>query len=126
MDQEVPNKKPTNGQIDPNDPIAIIADRITEAHTNIQKDFEDINPVVGVSRKMRSVGIPADAMTIDCLKTQRRIIIIAHDSAPELIQFQFSFKNVDPSDDFESILLHELTASKMYEWIRDYFTKAIN
>ena len=108
------------------EPIAIISDLVTEAHTFIQRDFADINPVVGVSRKMRSVGIPADAMTIDCLKTQRRIIIIAHDSAPDVVQYQFSFKDKDPSDDFEKISLVELTASTMYEWMRDYFSKSFN
>ncbi len=106
------------------EPIAIISDLVTEAHTFIQRDFADINPVVGVSRKMRSVGIPADAMTIDCLKTQRRIIVIAHDGAPDIVQYQFSYKDTDPSDHFESIALDELTANKMYIWIRDYFSKA--
>ena len=45
--------------------LEALSDMITEAHTRIQQAYEHINPVVGVRRGMRDVGIPADAMTID-------------------------------------------------------------
>ena len=94
-----------------------------EAHANIQKDFADINPVIGISTGMRKVGIPADAMTIDCLKTDKRIIIISHDRQPESIQYQFSYKAQDPSESFEQLEMKNLTSKILYDWMKDYFSK---
>ena len=101
--------------------LEIISDLVTEAHTNIQKDFLNINPVVGVNRGMRAVGIPADAMTIDCLKTGKRIIVVLHDDNPEIVQYQFSFKADDPGESFESLKVSELTSNIMYGWMKEYF-----
>ena len=98
-----------------------LSDIATDAHTRIQQDFKDIDPIVGLNRSMRKSGIPADAMTIDCLKTGKRIIIILHDEQPDIIRYQFSFKNKDPDDVFEEIAFNELTADKLYHWISGYF-----
>ncbi len=102
-----------------------LSDIATDAHTRIQQDFKEIDPIVGVNRSMRKSGIPADAMTIDCLKTGKRIILILHDQKPEIIRYQFAFKNKDPDDEFEEIPFNELTAGKLYRWIRDYFQGAL-
>jgi len=102
-------------------PLALLSDIATETHTLIQRDFNDINPVVGVSRNMRSKGVPADAMTIDCLKTGKRIILILHDDNPDEVLYQFSFKAEDPADGFLSIKLNDLTVQKLYDWIQSYF-----
>ena len=102
-------------------PLAILSDVATEAHTLIQKNHLQLNPVVGVSRNMRSNGIPADAMTIDCLKSGKRIILILHDQNPETVLYQFSFKNEDPSDEFMTIKLVDLSVKKMYDWMQNYF-----
>lgn len=106
--------------------LEVLSDLVTEAHTRIQQDFKDINPVVGISRGMRSVGIPADAMTIDCLQTGKRIIIVLHDQQPEIIQYQFSFKVKDPDEEFESLLFDNLTVQIIYQWMKDYFSVVIN
>lgn len=103
-----------------------LSDLASEAHARIQQDFKDINPVVGISQGMRSAGIPADAMTIDCLKTGKRIIIILHDQHPEIIQYQFSFKAKDPEDEFETLQFVDLTAQIMYQWMKDYFSIVVN
>jgi len=102
--------------------LEILSDRATEAHGRIQQDFLTINPIVGLSRGMRDIGFPADTMTIDCLKTQRRIILILHDEQPDIVSYQFAFRDKDPSDSFEAIAFNELTAQVIYDWIADYFS----
>ncbi|MFT6266240.1 MAG: hypothetical protein ACJAWS_002402 [Oleiphilaceae bacterium] len=115
--------KSTAGYILNEQALAVLSDIATEAHVQIQRNFKEINPVIGVSRSMRAQGIPADAMTIDCLKTGKRIILILHDDNPEVVLYQFSFKAKDPSDEFLKIQLNELTVQKLYEWVQSYFTK---
>lgn len=102
--------------------LEILSDRITEAHTRIQKDFADINPVVSVSRKMRDLGIPADTMTVECLKTKRRILIILHDKQPGLVSYQFGMKDEDPSDEFKGLSLNNLSVDLLYSWMAEYFS----
>jgi hypothetical protein len=110
-----------NDETNKTDPLEILSDYVTEAHTRIQRDFSEINPVVGVSRKLRTVGIMADTMTIDCLKSGKRIIVVLHDDMPGIVRFQFSFIEQDPSDKFEEIQLQELTQNHYYNWMKDYF-----
>ena len=105
--------------------LKTLCDNVTEAHTRIQTDFKDINPVVGVSQKMRDIGVPADAMTIDCLKTGKRIILVLHDQQPDIVNYQFCFKDKDPDDEFEQIPFNELTTQQLYEWIKNYFSEKV-
>lgn len=102
--------------------LASLSDTVTEAHTRIQQDFKLIDPIVGVSRNMRKNGVPADAMTIDCLKTKKRIIIILHDLQPEVIHYQFSFIEKDPAEHFETMAFNDVTSDVLYTWIKDYFS----
>ena len=104
--------------------LELLSDCVTEAHSQIQQTFDNINPVVGVSRGMRSIGIPADAMTIDCLKTGKRIIIILHDEHPDILQYQFSYKDKDPADEFQKLSIDKLTEKILYSWMANYFTTA--
>jgi len=104
--------------------LELLSDYVTDAHTRIQKTFDNINPVVGVSRGMRSVGIPADAMTIDCLKSGKRIIIILHDETPEILQYQFSYKDKDPAEEFQNLSMANLSEEILYDWMVRYFKQS--
>ena len=106
--------------------LEILSDRATEAHGRIQQDFLTINPVVGLNRRMRDIGFPADTMTIDCLKTRRRIILILNDEQPDIVSYQFAYRDKDPSDDFEVIAFNELTTQLLYDWIASYFSTTEN
>lgn len=102
--------------------LEILCDAATEAHTRIQQDFQYINPIVGVSKNMRKNGVPADAMTIDCLKSGKRIIIILHDHSPDVINYQFSFRDKDPDSKFEQLPFKDVTSTQIYNWIKTYFS----
>lgn len=102
--------------------LEALCELTTESHTRIQQDFKTIDPVVGVSQKMRNAGIPVDTMTIDCLKSGKRIIIILHDQQPEILRYQFAFKDKDPADEFEQMSFSELSEETLYNWMKDYFS----
>ena len=101
--------------------MEIVSDFASEAHAKIQTDFADINPVIGLNLGMRNVGIPADAITIDCLKTGKRIIIVLDDRQPDMVQYQFSYKAQDPDEKFETLLISDLSTQIFYTWMKDYF-----
>jgi len=98
-----------------------LCDIATEAHTRFQSEFKDINPIVGVSQHMRKNGVPADAMTIECLSNQKRILLVLHDQAPDIVSYQLTYKDQDPGKAFTRIQFEEMTEEKMYGLMKEYF-----
>jgi hypothetical protein len=105
-----------------NPALLSLSDIVSQAHAKIQQDYENINPVIGVIQGMRKVGIPADAITIDCLVSNKRVLIILHDNHPEIIRYQFTFSDQDPGDDYQEAVLADVTCDTVYGWIKEYFT----
>lgn len=105
----------------PEDPLKALSDMASEAHARIQATYEHINPVVEVRRGMRDTGIPADVITIDCLRTRRRITLILHDEQPGVLLYQFITIEDEVGDDFQSMSLSDMDTPKLFQWIESYF-----
>jgi hypothetical protein len=71
---------------------------------------------------MRKMGIPADVLTIDCLASKKRILVVLHDDMPELIRYQYTFADQDPSDDYLQLPSAAVTSETVYGWMKDYFS----
>ncbi|UXD87665.1 hypothetical protein [Thalassolituus hydrocarboniclasticus] len=110
-------------KISANPALLSLSEVASEAHARIQQDFAEINPVIGVMQGMRRMGIPADVMSIDCLQTRKRILIVLHDDHPELIQYQYTFIDQDPGDDYQAVKHADFNADVLYHWISEYFMK---
>lgn len=104
------------------DPLKKLSDLASEAHTRIQQAHQHINPVVGVRRGMRDIGIPADAMTIDCLRTRRRIVLVLHDEDPGVLLYQFSTIDEDIGLEFQRMAMADVDVGTLYSWMEDYFS----
>jgi len=109
-------------EINANKALLNLSEIASEAHAKIQQDFKEINPVIGVVQAMRRAGIPADAMTIDCLQSKKRILIILHDQHPDIMQYQFMMLDQDPGDEYQRINSNEVSVDTIYDWIQSYFT----
>ena len=105
----------------PTQQLTTLCDIATEAHARIQRTYQDLDPVIGVSENMRNTGVPADVMTIDCLQSRKRILLILHDQQPGIISYQYGFMATDPERKFEQIASIELTAEVLFNWIKGYF-----
>jgi len=77
--------------------------------------------VLEVRRGMRDSGIPADVMTIDCLRTRRRITLILHDNQPGVLLYQFVTIDDGVGDEFQGMALSEVSAQTLVDWMQDYF-----
>ena len=102
--------------------VYALSDRATAAQAKIQKDFKDIDPVIGIRSNMRASGFPADAMTIDSLSSGKRITFIVHDEQPGNVAYQFGHKDKDPSADFTNTPFDEVTTDKIYHWIKEHLS----
>ncbi|MDK8463552.1 hypothetical protein [Marinobacter sp. SS13-12] len=103
------------------DPLKALSDMASDAHARIQAAHQHINPVVEVRRSMRDAGIPADVMTIDCLRTRRRITLILHDEQPGALLYQFVTIDDEVGNDFKQVALSDVDTTTLFDWIQDYF-----
>ena len=106
----------------PEDPLKTLSDQITEAHTKIQHAHQHINPVVAVRRGLRDTGIPADVMTVDCLRTRKRIMMILHDKEPGTLLYQFGRLDIEASDEFQRKALSDVGVEVLFDWMESYFS----
>ncbi len=104
------------------DPLKALSDLASEAHARIQQAHEHINPVVEVRQGMRDSGIPADVMTIDCLRTRRRIVLILHDEYPGTLLVEFITMDEEAGGPFRHMALSEVGADTLFDWMQDYFS----
>ncbi|MEX2473921.1 hypothetical protein [Marinobacter sp.] len=105
----------------PEDPLKTLSDMASDAHVRIQAAHQHINPVVEVRRGMRDSGIPADVMTIDCLRTRRRITLVLHDKQPGLVLYQFVTIDDEVGTDFRQVPLSDVDVGMLVDWMQTYF-----
>ncbi|MBB5321965.1 hypothetical protein [Marinobacter oulmenensis] len=103
------------------EPLKSLSDMASEAHARIQATHQHINPVVEVRQGMRKSGIPADVMTIDCLRTRRRITLILHDGQPGVFLYQFVTIDDEVGNDFQQKPMSEMSTQLLFDWMEDYF-----
>lgn len=103
------------------DPLKTLSDIASDAHARIQAAYQHINPVVEVRRGMRDAGIPADAMTIDCLRTRRRITLILHDGQPGMLLYQFITIDEEVGEEFQMMPMTDVSVETLFGWMQDYF-----
>jgi len=98
-----------------------LAEVAQEAQTKIQQDYNHIDPIIGVITSLRAAGIPADGVTIDCLKTKKRIALILHDNDPKIVAYQFGYSDRDSDSEHNTMSLQRVTAAQIYRWVETYF-----
>jgi hypothetical protein len=103
------------------DPLKSLSDMASDAHARIQATHQHINPVVEVRQGMRKTGIPADVMTIDCLRTRRRITLILHDEQPGVLLYQFITIEDEVGDEFQQLALADMSTQRLFDWMEEYF-----
>jgi len=104
------------------DPLKALSEQASKAHEKIQQRQQHINPVVGIRRGLRDSGIPADVMTIDCLRTRRRIMLVLHDGEPGTLLYQFIRLDENPGDDYQRKALSDVNCETLLNWMQDYFS----
>ena len=102
--------------------LEALSDLVSAAHARIQDAHQYINPLVSVRSGMRDMGIPADALTIDCLRARRRILLVLHDEEPGTVLYQFADLDREVDDDFHRLALADVDVGTLYQWMEDCFS----
>ena len=104
-----------------NQRLETFSELLTQAHTQIQQQFESLNPVIGVRQNLRQSGFAADLITIDCLRSKKRIILLLDDKQPETLGYEYGMMDADPSMEFSQISLDTIDAELLFNLMKDYF-----
>ncbi len=84
------------------------------AQTQIQQDYPNLDPIIGISHNLRMAGFAADTLTIDNISNDKRIVMIIFDDQPEQVQYEFCRISQDPSFEFTTIAIKNLTQERFY------------
>ena len=102
--------------------LKTLSDLATDAHTRIQQGDSGINPVIGLRRGQRESDFPADVITIDCLQTRKRIVLILHDQHPGTMIYQFAMIDGDSEGGFQQMPFENVSAEILHDWMTEYFS----
>lgn len=94
-----------------------LSDTAKLAQTQIQQDFPELDPIIGISHNLRNAGFAADTLTIDNIRNDKRIVMIVFDDQPEQVQYEFCRISQDPNFEFTTIAIKDLTTEKFYTMI---------
>lgn len=102
--------------------LKTLSDATEQAHARVQERHEHINPVVEMRQRMRNAGIPADVMTIDCLRTRNRILMVLHDEQPDVLLYQFTTVEREMEEQWLQIAFAEVTVDLLVQWMEERFS----
>ena len=103
--------------------IFALSARAEQAQLVIQKNHQDLDPIISINRSLRARGYPIDLMTIDCLVTHRRVTFMLNDATPELVGYRFGALDPDDQGDFSQTAYSEVTSDQLVTWIVQVFSK---
>ncbi|WP_372883174.1 hypothetical protein [Psychromonas sp.] len=78
------------------DTLKNLSEIVARANDLFYSKFEKLDPIMGIIDKaLRKQGIEADAITIDCITLDKKIIILIHDDKPGTVGIALGNKDGD-------------------------------
>jgi hypothetical protein len=69
---------------------------VARANDRFYSKFDNIDTLMGIMDKtLRNQGIQADAITIDCIAQDKKIVILIHDDKPQNVSIALGNKDGD-------------------------------
>jgi hypothetical protein len=95
---------------------------VAKANDLFYSKFEKLDTLMGIMDKsLRNKGMRADAITIDCVILNKKIVFLLHDDKPEFVKVTLGNKEGDiySSSEYE---LAKLSQEVVLEVMETYFT----
>ncbi|MEI6894365.1 MAG: hypothetical protein V5789_06970 [Colwellia sp.] len=76
-----------------NDPLKALADIVANANDIFYDRHKHVDTLMGIMDKtLREQGMNADAITIDCISLNKKIVFVLHDSEPDFVDIALGDK----------------------------------
>ncbi len=87
-----------------------LSDIVARANDMFISKYDNINTIMGIMDKtLRNQGMKVDAITIDCITLDKKIVLLIHDDKPNAIDIALGNKNGDIYSSTE-YLISEISA----------------
>ena len=95
-----------------------LSEIVARANDLFYSKFDNINTLMGIMDKtLRNQGIKADAITIDCIALDKKIVILIHDDKPDVVNIALGNKKGDvySSSEYELVKISEAVIVEIME-----------
>ncbi len=87
-----------------NNKLKQVSEIIAQANDSFYERNKSIDTLMGIMDKtLRKQGMPADAITLDCIKLDKKIVFLLHDTKPDIVNVAVGNKagDINSSSDME-------------------------
>ena len=95
-----------------------LSEIVAKANDVFYSKFDHVDTLMGIMDKtLRNQGIRADAITIDCIALDKKIVILLHDDKPDVVNIALGNKEGDiySSSEYELAKLSETALVEIME-----------
>ncbi|MDO7597487.1 MAG: hypothetical protein MUQ51_04085 [Pseudomonadota bacterium] len=98
-----------------------LSETIAEANDVFDARYKDVDTMLGImDQALRKQGIKANAVTLDCLRLNKKIVFLLHDDKPDIVDIAFGNKEGDIESTSEQDL-NKMTVAKVIRIMEDNF-----
>ncbi len=109
-----------------NSSLKHLSEIVASANDLLYQQFKSINTVMGIMDKnLRKQGIRADAITVDCLALDKKIVLFLHDDKPNSVDIALGNK----AGDIHACTTHaisEVSEAFMLQLMQVNFVTSVN
>jgi len=101
-----------------NSKLQDLSEIVARANDVFYSKFDNIDTLMGIMDKtLRNQGIKADAITIDCIALDKKIVILLHDDKPDVANIALGNKEGDiySSSEYELVKISEAVIAEIME-----------
>lgn len=101
--------------------IKALSEIIAQANDLFYEENKKYDTVIGIMDKvLRTQGMNADAISIDCIPLNKKIVFLIHDDKPHLVDIAFGNKSGEITSSLQPQLT-EVTVSQVVEYLNQFF-----
>jgi len=99
-----------------------LSEIVAQANDIFYQRHQDVDTLMGIMDKtLRKQGMNADAITIDCIAVDKKIVLVLHDSKPDVVDIALGDKAGVVHSSSEHVLT-AVTINQILSMMEDYFT----
>lgn len=100
-----------------------LSEIVAKANDLFYSKYENVDTLMGIMDKtLRNQGMKADAITIDCIALDKKIVILIHDDKPDTVNIALGNKRGDIHSSSEYQLI-EISEETVLEIMKENFVK---
>ncbi|PKG37699.1 hypothetical protein [Psychromonas sp. Urea-02u-13] len=104
------------------EPLKLLSERVAVANDLFYEKNKSTDTVIGIMDKtLRQQGMNAEAISVDCIPLNKKIVFLLHDDKPDHVDIAFGNKAGDISASSQHVL-KDLSVEHIVAFMVDYFS----